>query len=133
MAVQPNMDPDALETAGFAGRRTTVAQIPLVQALRFARPYVLEQIRGPGAPRVLEMNGPELLLGRSPECQLQVTSPMLSRQHLRFRKLPGGYKLQDLDSANGVFLNGLRVHGAMLRQGDVVQLGDVVLVYHEGK
>ena len=137
MAVQPNMDPelqaDAGLSSGLDGRQTAVAQIPLVHALRFQRPHVLEQIRGPGSPRVLELTGTDLVLGRSPECPLQIVSPALSRQHLRFRKLPGGYKLHDLDSANGVFLNGLRVHGAVLREGDLVQLGDVVLIYHEGK
>ena len=33
---------------------------------------------------------------------------------------------------NGIVLNGLKVHSAVLRDGDQVQLGDVVLSYREG-
>lgn len=121
------------ETGGFRGGATSVAEIPVLQALQFQRPHVFEQIRGPGAPRILELRGDDLIVGRHPDSALHFASASLSRQHLRLRRLPGGYRLQDLDSANGVFLNGLRVHGATLREGDMLQLGEVVLVYHEGK
>jgi pSer/pThr/pTyr-binding forkhead associated (FHA) protein len=38
----------------------------------------------------------------------------------------------DLESSNGVFLNGVRVHSAALHEGDVIQIGDAVLVFREG-
>jgi pSer/pThr/pTyr-binding forkhead associated (FHA) protein len=37
----------------------------------------------------------------------------------------------DNDSRNGVFLNGVKVHSAVLRDGDVIQVADSVFVYHE--
>jgi pSer/pThr/pTyr-binding forkhead associated (FHA) protein len=39
--------------------------------------------------------------------------------------------LVDNDSHNGVILNGVKVHSAVLRDGDVIQAADNVFVYHE--
>ena len=39
----------------------------------------------------------------------------------------------DLDSRNGVYLNGVKIHSAVLHGGDNLQLGSVVLVFHEGR
>ena len=39
--------------------------------------------------------------------------------------------LQDNDSHNGVYLNGVKVYSAVLREGDVIQVADSVFVYHE--
>jgi pSer/pThr/pTyr-binding forkhead associated (FHA) protein len=39
--------------------------------------------------------------------------------------------LADNDSENGVFLNGVKIHSAVLRDGDVIQMADNVFVYHE--
>mgnify|MGYP003350451155 CR=1 FL=1 len=42
-----------------------------------------------------------------------------------------GYELLDNGSRNGVLLNGLKIHTAVLRDGDVVQVADAVFIYHE--
>ena len=39
--------------------------------------------------------------------------------------------LVDNDSDNGVILNGAKIHSAVLRDGDVIQVADNVFVYHE--
>jgi hypothetical protein len=31
-----------------------------------------------------------------------------------------------------MFLNGIKTHSAVLREGDTIQMGDVVFVFHEG-
>ena len=36
-----------------------------------------------------------------------------------------------MNSSHGVYVNGMRVNSAILRDGDVIQLGDVVLTYAE--
>ena len=40
--------------------------------------------------------------------------------------------LFDNDSHNGVFLNGVKVYSAVLRDGDVIQVADSIFVYSEG-
>ena len=115
------------------GWQTEEAEIPLLQALPFSRPHVLQQIRGPGSPAIHELAGDTLVLGRSPDTDVHIPSPSLSRTHMRVERHQGTYRVIDLDSSNGVYLNEIRVHSAVLRDGDTLQLGNAVFIYHEGK
>jgi DNA-binding NtrC family response regulator len=77
----------------------------------------------------------ELLIGRASTADLHVQDASVSRHHARVTVTDGAARIADLDSHNGVKVNGVRVEGAQpLRNGDVVLLGDVTLVFnHEGR
>lgn len=65
----------------------------------------------------------EVVLGRSPECDYVIDDRQVSREHARLIKTPEGFKLEDLDSKNGTYLNGTQVHEPVLLQdGDVIQV-----------
>lgn len=74
----------------------------------------------------------ELVLGRSESADVQLESDQLSRRHVRFVLREGEYTCEDLDSRNGVYLNGVRIHSAVLREGDQLDIGGAIFVYHEG-
>ena len=101
---------------------------------RQARAHVLEVLSAPESVSIdsLLLNRNSLVLGRSPDAQLHIESELLSRHHAKFTRKQGEFVVTDLDSVNGVLLNGLRVHSAVLRDGDQLQLGDIVLLYREG-
>ncbi len=66
-----------------------------------------------------------LVIGRDPECGLVVNSSAVSRRHATIAPGLLGYTVCD-DSTNGVLVNGVRVERTtLLRQGDVVRIGDV--------
>jgi pSer/pThr/pTyr-binding forkhead associated (FHA) protein len=96
------------------------------------RRHSLEQRSGPGAPRSFNLEGAEVVIGRSTECQIRIDSGDVSRKHLKLTRQDDEYGFEDLGSRNGVFLNGVKVHSAVLRDDDQVQMGDVIFVYHEG-
>jgi pSer/pThr/pTyr-binding forkhead associated (FHA) protein len=48
----------------------------------------------------------------------------ISRQHIEIRKEAGGYLLLDLDSGNGVRVNGQKVDTIFLKDGDEICIGD---------
>ena len=96
-------------------------------------PHKLVQARGPGAPRTVPLSEDELVLGRAPDAGCQIASPHLSRKHASIRGVGPEFHLKDLESRNGVFLNGVKVSSAVLRDGDTIQLGDVVFIYHKGR
>ena len=98
-----------------------------------ARPHRLEQIGGPGSPRDFPLELDEIVVGRSLQAHIAVESGSISRRHMCLRRDGPEYTFADLDSANGVFLNGVKAHAAVLREGDQLQLGDVVFRYHEGQ
>jgi len=92
----------------------------------------LEQTRGPGAPRELRLLADETVIGRSHQAALCIESGLLSRRHALFKKNGPELCLLDLESANGVYVNGVRIHSVILCDGDTIQIGDVVLVVREG-
>lgn len=120
--------PDALDAASTVG-----LPIPLAPAQAISRPCVLQQIRGPLAPQVIELDRDILIVGRAEDVDIKVPSSALSRRHVRLERYQGSYRVIDLDSSNGVYLNEIRVHSAVLRDSDTLQLGNAVFIYHEGK
>ena len=119
---------DALDAASTIG-----LPIPLAPAQVISRPCVLQQIRGPLAPQVIELDRDVLVVGRAEEVDIKIPSSALSRRHVRLERYQGSYRVIDLDSSNGVYLNEIRIHTAVLRDGDTLQLGNAVFIYHEGK
>jgi pSer/pThr/pTyr-binding forkhead associated (FHA) protein len=91
----------------------------------------LEQIRGPGAPRRFALAIDETVVGRGQQANVTIDSALLSRKHVVFRRRGPELSLADLDSANGVYVNGVKAHSAVLHEGDTIQIGDVVFVLHE--
>jgi len=91
----------------------------------------LEQVRGPGAPRRFGLALEETVVGRGQQSNVTIDSALLSRRHVVFRRSGPELSLADLDSANGVYVNGVKAHSAILHEGDTIQIGDVVFVLHE--
>ena len=69
------------------------------------------------------------VLGRSPDCDLVLDSPMVSRRHAELVQEEGEFRIRDLGSANGTFVDGLRVQEAPLVPGQEVYAGPCRLVF----
>jgi pSer/pThr/pTyr-binding forkhead associated (FHA) protein len=97
-------------------------------------PSVLEMVQGPGSPRNYELYRVEMVIGRAIDADVPINSTDLSRRHVLIKRAPSGqHQIQDLESRNGVFVNGVKVHAAILHDGDSVQMGSILFVYHEGR
>lgn len=83
-------------------------------------------LSGPLIGRSFEVAG-EVLVGRTPECDVPLAAPSISRRHARLAPEGGTWVLHDLDSRNGIFSGELRVQRLELSDGDVFRLGDVEL------
>ncbi len=78
----------------------------------------------------IELTGPEVVIGRSPDCQIAIEDPLVSRRHARILLSERGAALEDLGSRNGLALNGEAVRGAMaLADGDRIRIGTQELVF----
>ena len=65
----------------------------------------------------------KLYLGRSPECELAISDPAVSRRHARLWVSATQIVIEDLGSQNGVLVNGTRIQGPCeLRPGDRVRI-----------
>jgi len=89
-----------------------------------ARLYVLS---GDLVGRTFDVDG-EVVVGRSDEADVSIVARSVSRQHARLKPLGGGrWRVVDLGSSNGTFVEGVRVDDAVVGDGDVFTLGDVEL------
>ncbi|MFJ9370240.1 ATP-binding cassette domain-containing protein [Nocardia sp. NPDC101769] len=73
-----------------------------------------------------------LNIGRTSDNQIVVNDPMASRRHARLVPDRQGLAIEDLGSANGTFVNGRREQRALLRERDIVTIGNVDFVVQEG-
>jgi pSer/pThr/pTyr-binding forkhead associated (FHA) protein len=64
-----------------------------------------------------------LTVGRDPACDVSDADPRLSRRHAEFQLTPKGIVVRDLDSRNGVRVNGRTVRETLLAPGDLIQVG----------
>lgn len=70
-------------------------------------------------------------LGSSPDSDLFLDYPGISRRHARAAPVPGGLELVDLGSRNGLIFRGRRVPRVTLRPGETVHLGRAGLTVQE--
>ncbi|MCC7108635.1 MAG: FHA domain-containing protein [Deltaproteobacteria bacterium] len=98
------------------------------------QPCALQMIAGPGAPKTFDLFLDEAVVGRAIDADIPINSTDLSRRHMMLKRSgPSQYTVVDLESRNGVYLNGVKVHSAVLHDGDNLQLGTVMFVFHEGR
>ncbi len=79
--------------------------------------------------REFELMDLEVNIGRELDNTLRLSDPSISRHHAVIRQGKDGYTIEDLQSSNGVLLNGARVPSAPLRDGDRITLGQMQLTF----
>ncbi|MDP2876010.1 MAG: FHA domain-containing protein [Holophaga sp.] len=79
--------------------------------------------------REFELVDNEIQLGRELDNSLRLADPSISRHHAVIRRTDSGYEVQDLQSSNGVLVNGTRVQTATLQDGDRVTLGQIQMTF----
>jgi ABC-type multidrug transport system ATPase subunit/pSer/pThr/pTyr-binding forkhead associated (FHA) protein len=78
--------------------------------------------------------GRSILIGREADCGCRIDNPMVSRRHAELRHENGKYFFHDLGSANGSFLNGLRVtKPRALVPGDVISIASFRMTFNGEK
>jgi FHA domain-containing protein len=69
------------------------------------------------------------VIGRSKDCDLQLADPNVSRRHAELRQEGTAFWIVDLDSTNGVEINGRRARRAKLDDGDTITLGSTDILF----
>ena len=88
---------------------------------------IIRILRGPPAPPP-----GTITIGRATDNDIVIPDVLASRHHATLVPSPEGVKILDARSINGTFVNGTRVDQALLREGDVVTIGNVDLMFHSG-
>jgi len=85
------------------------------------------------AGKEFELSRPQMIIGRTDENDIVVNHRSISRNHAKLVREPetGRYTISDLQSSNGVRVNGSDYGKVELRRGDVIDLGHVRLRFIE--
>ncbi len=85
------------------------------------------------AGKEFELSRPQMIIGRTDENDIVINHRSISRNHAKLVREPetGRYTVSDLQSSNGVRVNGQDYGKVELRRGDVVDLGHVRLRFVE--
>ena len=80
---------------------------------------------------LIELGAQDIVIGRSPECDIRFVVENVSRRHARVFFHNEEFMIEDLESTNGLFVNGVKVVRCALRNNDQIELGGVRLLFHE--
>jgi chromosome segregation ATPase len=83
-------------------------------------------IRSDGDSEVVHVLGRKTSVGRTPDNDLQIDAKFISRHHAVILAGPAHTIIEDLNSTNGVLVNGRRITRQTLKDGDSVIIGKTV-------
>jgi pSer/pThr/pTyr-binding forkhead associated (FHA) protein len=70
-------------------------------------------------------------IGASEKSLIRIRDPFVSKEHCQIVKTPKGYIIQDLGSHNGTFVNKERISRSLLKDGDSIRVGRIVMVFSD--
>jgi pSer/pThr/pTyr-binding forkhead associated (FHA) protein len=89
----------------------------------------LEEQTGYLAQGALSLRNSRYRLGRDAGNDVVIGDSSISRVHALLIAVGGDWQVQDMQSSNGVLVNGERIESATLRDGDEIRLGRAVFLY----
>ncbi len=125
-------------------RQEPMEDVPFTNTMPLSRKMLLNkvvckrraylEIEGKGAfTKTIELGDGEYRMGRSRECEIQLSLNNISRIHAQIALRSDEYVVEDLKSTNGSYVNGIQVTRCILRDGDLVEIGEAKLHFFEEK
>ena len=75
----------------------------------------------------LKTDQKEIVIGRDSSCDIQIDNIAISREHARIVQGPNDCLVEDLNSSNGIFINGRKINKKFLKTGDEIVIGKYTL------
>jgi pSer/pThr/pTyr-binding forkhead associated (FHA) protein len=91
--------------------------------------------------QVIPLDAEEVVVGRAPDALqsnhpnaavVYLPFPPINRYHARFRRHARSYDLEDMQSRNGTYVNGVRIGTVALNDGDRIQITEFEFVFRVG-
>lgn len=86
-------------------------------------------LKGPNVGEVILFNNPVFRIGRECDSDIFLDDVTISRKHAKIEKIDSYYKITDLGSLNGIYVNGKLAEEKILENGDKIQIGKYVFYY----
>lgn len=76
----------------------------------------------------VDLTDAPIVIGRSPEADLSFSDDKISRLHCGIRLVDGEYRVKDLGSSNGTYVNAERIdEPTPLKPGDHIRIGTTLI------
>jgi pSer/pThr/pTyr-binding forkhead associated (FHA) protein len=98
-------------------------EAPPVAGIDGAALIELDQVEGTAGRRMHDIKDETVTVGRSPESNIFLDDVTVSRKHAEIERGERGYRIRDVGSLNGTYVNRVRVDAVDLRNGDEIQVG----------
>lgn len=99
-----------------------VSGVPVGTALLIVR-------RGPGEGTTFTLDSDLITVGRADDAALMLDDVTVSRRHAQITREADGWRLTDVGSLNGTYVNRDRINSAILHGGDELQIGKYRFVF----
>ncbi len=120
-AVGAEVEPDG---GGLSqDERAAIGALPDASALLIVQ-------RGPNSGSRFLLDADRVTAGRHTDSEIFLDDVTVSRRHAEFLRDGRGYRVRDVGSLNGTYVNRERVDDAVLTAGDEVQIGKFRMVFH---
>ncbi len=86
-------------------------------------------IQGPDQGSRIDLRGDSLRVGRGVQNDYRILDTEMSRQHAVISRENDHWRITDLNSSNGTFVNGKLIESSLLEQSDQIQLGRTILLF----
>ena len=73
----------------------------------------------------------EVLIGRDEGCDIQISSPTISREHCVIERTNDGLLLRDLGSSSGTYVDSVKIDEIPLSSGMEARVGPAILRFYE--
>jgi pSer/pThr/pTyr-binding forkhead associated (FHA) protein len=83
----------------------------------------MDQVEGTAGRRMHDLGDDTVTVGRGQESSIFLDDVTVSRKHAEIVRGQGGYRIRDVGSLNGTYVNRVRVDAVDLRNGDEIQVG----------
>jgi hypothetical protein len=110
-----------------------ISREKFTEKIPFSERAFLEVLGENGKGKIIELGSSEMIIGRSPGCGIRLKEDSISRKHARVVFHNEEYQIEDLNSTNGVYINGVRIVKCALRNNDQIDIGGIRLIFNEEK
>jgi len=106
-------------------REAFIGEIPMKQRAYLEITGISKKVK------VVELRREETVIGRTSECDIPLPSNNVSRKHACVGFRNEEYHIKDLNSTNGVYVNGVKIEKCVLRNLDQIEIGGIKLLFNE--
>ncbi len=92
------------------------------------------ELRGMSASvsgRTFAISGSTMVVGRAPDCSIHLDESSVSSEHARLVRDDGGWRVINLLSTNGTFVNDKKISNAAINDGDRVRFGGAEFIFND--